>query len=58
MRIVSEYLAEAREYDQRAKGTSNPETKKLYADLAAAFRNLAEARKRAVERGAIPPVTP
>ena len=58
MRTVSEYLAEARDYDQRAKRTANPETKKLYADLAAAFRNLAEARKRAVEKGAIPPVAP
>jgi Skp family chaperone for outer membrane proteins len=58
MRTVSEYLAEAREYDQKARKTSNPEIKKLYADLAAAFRNLAEARKRAVEKGAIPSATP
>lgn len=55
MRTVSEYLAEAREYEQRARRTSNPETRKLFAELAAALRNLAEARKRAIEKGAIPP---
>jgi rubrerythrin len=53
MRTVSEYLAEARQYEQRAKKTSNAETKKLLTDLAAALRDLAEARQRAVERGAI-----
>lgn len=52
---MSEYLAEAREYEQKARKASNPETRKLLAELAAAFRNLAEARKRAVEKGAIPP---
>ena len=55
MRTVSEYLAEAREYEQKARRTSKPEARKLIAELAAAFRNLAEARKRALEKGAIPP---
>ena len=54
MRTVSEYLAEARQYEQRAKKASDAETKKLLTDLVAAFRNLAEARQRAVEKGAIP----
>jgi hypothetical protein len=58
MRTVSEYLAEARQYEQKAKKASSAETKKLLTDLATAFRNLAEARQRAVERGAIRSETP
>jgi hypothetical protein len=58
MRTVSEYLAEARECEQRARKAPDAEAKKLLGDLAAAFRNLAEARRRAVEKGLIPPVKP
>jgi len=53
MRTVSEYLEEAREYDKLAKKTPDPEIKKHYVELAAAFRNIAEVRQRAVEKGAI-----
>ena len=58
MRTVSEYLEKAREYEQKARKATRPETKKLLSDLAAAFRNLAEARQRAVEKGAIPSTKP
>ena len=53
MRTVTEYLDEAREYDRLAKKTANPEIRRHYVELAAALRNLAEARQRAIEKGAI-----
>jgi hypothetical protein len=53
MRSVDEYLDKAAQFRALAAGTSDPELKARYAELAEGYRALAKERERLVREGAI-----
>jgi hypothetical protein len=52
LRTADEYRADAEDFEQLARKIRDPQLKKHYADLAAAFRALADAHDRGVTKRA------